>query len=144
MAPTTTRWVHVPWRVILVSVCRIRPKRVYNNTRFLIGVTVLIGSLSWTFSCPSGSTAPLVSVHDILSATISSLTDYPLIKSLLYVHTNSKKKWNMRFSCSGESLCKCWMRCWLISFCCLRVRSGLACDVGSWLQFTKIQICRTN
>jgi len=134
MAPTTTRWVHGPWRISLVSVCRIRPKRVCNNTRFLLGLTVLVASISWTFNCSSGSTAPLVSVHDIVSVTTSSLTDCPLIKPLLYVHINSTKKWNMRFSCSGESLCKWWMRCWLISFCCWRVRTSLASDVSSWLQ----------
>jgi hypothetical protein len=69
---------------------------VYNNTRFLIGVPVILGSQSWTFSCPSRSTAVLVAVHDILSVTTSSLTDCPLIKPLMYVYINSTKTWNIR------------------------------------------------
>jgi len=72
MAPTTTRWVHGPWRINLVSVCRIRPKRVYNNTRFLIGVTVLIGPLSWRISC-------LLRKHCTPSfCTCHSISDYYL------------------------------------------------------------------
>jgi hypothetical protein len=130
MAPTTTRWVHGTWRIMLVSVCRIRPKRVYNNARFLIGVTVLIESLSWTFNCP----APIVSIHDILSATASSLTDCPLIKPLLYVRINSTKKMKYMIFMFRGNLCKCWVRCWLISFCCLLARSDFACDFGRWLQ----------